>query len=155
MWDNLRNISLKTQLILVFLATFVVMTLYESLKHLISQYTTISGSSAITIILTFFLVLVIGYIPLRALYRQHQEATEEYDRRIAAENQLRQTEEKFQQIFDMVNDGIHIHDLSPDGTPGKFTEVNAVACQMLQYTREELLEKSPLDFATDYHSRPR
>ena len=154
MWDNLRKISLKTQLILVFLATFAVMTLYESLKLLISQYTTISGSSAITIIFTFFLVLVIGYIPLRALYRQHQKATEEYDRRIAAENQLRQSEEKFQQISDMVNDGIHIHELRPDGTSGKFIEVNAVACRMLQYTREELLEKSPLDFMTDYHSRP-
>jgi PAS domain S-box-containing protein len=154
MWYNLRKISLKTQLILVFLATFAVMTLYESLKHVVSHYTTLSQSNAITIIFTFFLVIIIGYIPLRALYRQHQKATEEYDRRVAAENLLQQSEEKFQQIFDKVNDGIQIHELSPDGTPGKFIEVNAVACQMLQYTREELLKKGPLDFTTEYHSRP-
>lgn len=71
-----------------------------------------------------------------------------------AEKALNESEGKFRGIFNTINDGIHIHDIDPDGKPGKFIEVNEVACQMLQYTRKELLEHGPLDFVTGYHSRP-
>ena len=71
-----------------------------------------------------------------------------------AEKTLKESEEKFRGIFDTVNDGIHIHEIEPDGKPGKFIEVNEVACRMLQYTRKELLEHGPLDFVTGYHNRP-
>jgi len=71
-----------------------------------------------------------------------------------AENAIRESEEKFRGIFDHINDGLHIHEVEPDGKPGKFIEVNEIACKMLQYTREEMMEHSPLDFATDYHSKP-
>jgi PAS domain S-box-containing protein len=74
--------------------------------------------------------------------------------RIRAEEALKESEEKFRGIFDMVNDGIHIHEIGPDGMPGKFIEINEVACQMLQYTHEELLGHGPLDFVTAYHNRP-
>ena len=74
--------------------------------------------------------------------------------RTRAEEALRQSEEKFRGIFDTINDGIHIHETGPDGKPGKFIEVNEVACRMLGYTREELLEHGPLDFVTGYHNRP-
>ena len=70
------------------------------------------------------------------------------------ENIIRESEEKFRGIFDNINDGLHIHEIGPDGKPGKFIEVNEVACRMLQYTREEMLKHSPLDFVTDYHSKP-
>ena len=66
----------------------------------------------------------------------------------------RESEEKFRGIFDNINDGVHIHETGPGGKPGKFIEVNKVACLMLQYTREELLEHGPLDFVTGYHNRP-
>ena len=62
-----------------------------------------------------------------------------------AEGLLRESEEKFRGIFDTINDGIHIHEIEPDGKPGKFIEVNEVACRMLQYSREELLEHGPLE----------
>ncbi|MEI6457148.1 MAG: response regulator, partial [bacterium] len=71
-----------------------------------------------------------------------------------AEDALRESEEKFRGIFDTINDGIHIHEIEPDGKPGKFIEVNEVACRMLQYTREELLGFGPLDIVSGYHSRP-
>ncbi|MEI7434910.1 MAG: PAS domain S-box protein [Methanomicrobiales archaeon] len=70
------------------------------------------------------------------------------------EEMLRQNEKQIREIFGWVNDGIQIHDIEPDGKPGKFIEVNEVACRMLQYTREELLEIGPLDISTEYHSRP-
>lgn len=154
MWDNFQKIPFKFQLFLIFLVTFTLMTLYELVNLLLIQNISPWQSPITTIIFTIFLFLIIGYFPIRAAYQQHQESTKEYNRRIAAESQLQQSEKKFQEIFDMVNDGIHIHELSPDGIPGKFIQVNAVACQMVQYTREELLAKSPLDLTTEYHSRP-
>jgi PAS domain S-box-containing protein len=70
------------------------------------------------------------------------------------EEMLRQNEEQFRSIVGLIVDGIHIHEIEPDGSPGKFIEVNEVACRMLQYPREELLQHGPLDFVTGYHSRP-
>ena len=67
---------------------------------------------------------------------------------------LQESETKFRKIFDAANDGIHLHEMRKDGLPGKFVDVNEVACRMLRYSKEELLETSPLDFTTDYHSRP-
>jgi PAS domain S-box-containing protein len=64
------------------------------------------------------------------------------------------SEEKFREIFDKINDAIHIHEIRDDGSPGRFIEVNEVACQRLQYTKEELLCLTPLDLTTDYHSHP-
>ena len=75
---------------------------------------------------------------------------EDITTRKLVERALRESEEKFRGIFDMINDGIHIHEIEPDGKPGKFVEVNEVACRMLQYTREELLESGPLDFVSGY-----
>ena len=71
-----------------------------------------------------------------------------------AEQALKESEEKFRGIFDTINDGVQIHEIEPDGKPGKFIELNNVACQMLQYTREELRDLGPLDIVTGYHSRP-
>ena len=71
-----------------------------------------------------------------------------------AEEALKESEEKFRGIFDSVNDGIQIHEINQDWTPGKFIEVNEVACRMLQYTHDELLRHSPLDFVTGFHNRP-
>ncbi len=70
------------------------------------------------------------------------------------ETALSEGEEKFREIFDKINDAIHIHEILKDGSPGRFVEVNEVACRMLQYTKEELLHQTPLDLTTDYHSRP-
>ena len=81
-------------------------------------------------------------------------AFEDVTDRKRVEEALRESEEKFRGIFDMINDGIQIHEIQADGKPGKFIEVNEVACRMLQYTREELLGRGPLDFVTGYHSRP-
>ncbi|MGD1005442.1 MAG: PAS domain S-box protein [Methanoregulaceae archaeon] len=67
---------------------------------------------------------------------------------------LQESERKFREIFNWINDAIHLHEIGKDGRPGKFIDVNDVACRMLQYSREEMLEHAPLDFTTEYHSRP-
>jgi len=70
------------------------------------------------------------------------------------EEALRESEKKFREIFNKANDAIHLHEVGEDGRPGTFIDVNDIACRMLQYSREEMLQRSPLDFATEYHSRP-
>jgi PAS domain S-box-containing protein len=71
-----------------------------------------------------------------------------------AEEALAESEQKFRDIFNNTTDAIHIHEINPDSTPGRFTDVNEVACLMLGYTREELLAKTPLEITTDYHDPP-
>ena len=73
---------------------------------------------------------------------------------LTAHTNLKNSKDEFRAIFDLVNDGIHIHEIEPDGTPGKFIKVNKVACLMLQYTYDELLEHEPLDFVSGNHNRP-
>ena len=70
------------------------------------------------------------------------------------EEALRESEQRFHEIFNNVNDAIELHEVRSDGLPGNYLEVNDVSCRMLQYSREELLGHSPLDFTTDYYNRP-
>jgi PAS domain S-box-containing protein len=72
-----------------------------------------------------------------------------------AEEALRESEEKFRDIFNNTTDAIHLHEILPDGTPGRFTDVNEVACRMLGYTREEMMGKSPQEITTHVHNPPR
>jgi len=57
-----------------------------------------------------------------------------------AEKSLRESEEKFRNLFDNSSDAIMIHDMR-----GRFLEVNNMACERLGYSREELLGMSPMD----------
>jgi PAS domain S-box-containing protein len=67
-----------------------------------------------------------------------------------AEMALRESEQKFREIFNNINDGIELHEMTEDGLPGNYLEVNDVICRMLGCPREELLQHSPLDFAIEY-----
>ena len=58
---------------------------------------------------------------------------------------LQEGEKRFRELFNNVNDAIFLHNLNKDGTPGRFIEVNDIACKRLGYTREELLKMSPKD----------
>lgn len=58
---------------------------------------------------------------------------------------MQESEEKFREVFNNANDAIFLHPITPDGSPGMFTEVNDVACERLGYTREELLQMGPWD----------
>ena len=70
------------------------------------------------------------------------------------ESLVRESEKKFREIFNSANDAIHLNELREDGRPGQFFDVNEVACRTVQYSREELLQMSPIDLTTDTYSRP-
>jgi len=112
---------------------------YFALMALFSQDSVVLEGALIRVLIFILVAAVTTYLSLI---------------RIRAEDALKESEEKFRGIFDTINDGIHIHEIEPDGRPGKFVEVNEIACRKLQYTHEELMEHSPLDLVTGYHSRP-
>ncbi len=67
---------------------------------------------------------------------------------------LRQSEEQYRLLFNAGNDALFVHGFRPDGLPDRFTQVNDIACQLLGYTREELLAKVPADLnAPDWAGR--
>ncbi|MEI6292706.1 MAG: PAS domain S-box protein [Methanomicrobiales archaeon] len=69
----------------------------------------------------------------------------------AVQEALRESDDLFRGLFDNANDAIFLHDLLPDGKPGRYTKVNNIACQRLGYTRDELLGMSPYEIVSQEH----
>jgi PAS domain S-box-containing protein len=55
------------------------------------------------------------------------------------EYELRESEQRYRALFNNLSDAVFVYNESPNGTPGRFIEVNDIACQRLEYSREELL----------------
>jgi two-component system, sensor histidine kinase and response regulator len=65
-------------------------------------------------------------------------------KRKQAEEALRESQGQFQDLFEQAVDSLFIHDSS-----GRIIDCNAEACRSLGYSREELLQLSVEDFATN------
>ncbi|MCL5962336.1 MAG: PAS domain S-box protein [Chloroflexi bacterium] len=76
---------------------------------------------------------------------------EDITARKLTEEALRESEERYRQLFENANDAILVHGLEPNGMPSKFIEVNDVACRRLGYSRDELLAMSPADIDAEEH----
>ncbi len=91
-------------------------------------------------------ILLLNIVPLKIgdstlLYGIGQDITE----RKYMEYALRESEEKFRELFNSAGDAIFLY--RPEGldSEGNILEVNDRACSLLWYTREELLRMSPGD----------
>lgn len=60
-------------------------------------------------------------------------------------NMLKESEEKYRALFSNIRDAVFLSPLLKDGTIGKFSVVNDVACKRLGYTMKELLSMSIYD----------
>lgn len=58
---------------------------------------------------------------------------------------LKENEEKFRELFNNANDMISLNEMKENGLPGKFIEVNEVGALRLGYSKDELLNMSPVD----------
>ena len=70
-------------------------------------------------------------------------------KQVTAETALQDSEQKFRTLFHNANDVICLYRLDERGMPGHFMEVNYVASQKLGYSRDELLEMTPLHLVRD------
>ena len=61
---------------------------------------------------------------------------------------LRESEARYRVLFESINDTVFVHCVEEAGVPGRFSQVNDVACKRLGYTREELLALTPRDITT-------
>ncbi len=68
--------------------------------------------------------------------------TVEISKRKAIETALQQKEAQYRSIFESINDGIFIHDLST----GQTLSVNPAVCQMHGYSYEEFVQLSPSEY---------
>ena len=69
-----------------------------------------------------------------------QKLCHETEVRLTVEQQLKESRERYCQLFNCAADSIFVHEFAEDGKPSPFTEVNDAACSILGYTREELLK---------------
>jgi two-component system cell cycle sensor histidine kinase/response regulator CckA len=61
------------------------------------------------------------------------------------EESLAKSEDRYRLLFNNISDAVFVHEFTADELPGRFIEVNDVACKYLGYTRDELLQMSPID----------
>ncbi|WP_321504706.1 PAS domain S-box protein [uncultured Methanoregula sp.] len=78
----------------------------------------------------------------RAMYVDLTNKIEQIVNRRRVESALRESEELFRTLFNNANDSIFVHEMSPEGFPGRYIMANDIACTHLGYTREELLRMS-------------
>ncbi len=78
--------------------------------------------------------------------RLYEQAELEIAERHRAEQALRKSEERFRTVVGTINEGLMIMDEA-----GHFTYVNQRACEMLGYTRDELLGTHHLDVVAEEH----
>jgi len=65
-----------------------------------------------------------------------------------AEEKMKASQQRYRMLFNSDNDTVFVHRPGKDGRPGRFIDVNDFACESLGYTREELLQLSPLDIVS-------
>ncbi len=64
------------------------------------------------------------------------------------QDELKESEEKFRQIVQNVDEAIFMSPLTSDNMMGEFIEVNHIACEWTGFSREELLQMTPVDLQT-------
>jgi len=95
--------------------------------------------------------IIYVYQVLKAVYSSSGEIngfiniTLDITERIRTESQLMESENRYRALFNSSSDAIFVHQADSGQKPNSFIEVNNSACDMLGYSRDELLEMSPLE----------
>jgi PAS domain S-box-containing protein len=99
-----------------------------------------------------FALLLIGLTGVTILQLQRSKDAEHFKRLYRAEEERAAMAEKaahigarYRRLFENGVDAIFVNEILPEGMPGKFLDVNDVACSKLGYRREELLQMTVED----------
>ena len=60
----------------------------------------------------------------------------------------------YESLFNSIENMVFVYEVDSDRMPGRIMEVNAMACHILGYTRDELLAMSPLDIQAEQDAVP-
>ena len=82
------------------------------------------------------------------LERRIQQLERAESERQQVTKELIESEKKYRQFFETTNDAVFVHLIEEDGLPGRFIEANDIACSRLGYTKEELLQLTPLEIGS-------
>ncbi len=69
------------------------------------------------------------------------------------EQKLRTSEARYRTLFNNLSDAVFVYELLPDMHPGNLSEINRAACDLLQYSRAELLGMNYNELLADDASR--
>ncbi|OFY75881.1 MAG: hypothetical protein A2265_00185 [Bacteroidetes bacterium RIFOXYA12_FULL_33_9] len=104
---------------------------------------TIIGASAIAMLVVLILSFFLYYLTTERIYRFLRELEISNKKLSKAKEALKQSEERFQKLFDSTGDDIFVTDENES-----IIEINQATCNSLGYTREELLKLKMSDIKT-------
>jgi len=107
----------------------------------------------VTALVTFICALIATYFILRKRDLAHAAELASKNSQLARlresedklEENLRLETDRYQILFNNTKDIVFIYGITSEGLPDRFLEVNEVACQELEYSREELMGLTPID----------
>ncbi len=101
-------------------------------------------SSSITALVAIILLLSILYfLTADKIYRYFIQLDQSNKNLISAKEALKQSEDRFQKLFNSTGDDIFVTDINEN-----IVEVNQASCNTLGYTRDELLKLKMIDLKT-------
>ncbi len=90
---------------------------------------------------------------IEARNKEFQQQNEELNQTnlelIEAKEKAEESEEAYRMLFENINDAIFVIELTENGKPDKFIQVNDNACKRLGYTKEEFFSLTPYDINSE------
>ncbi len=102
------------------------------------------GTAGLVTVLLVMLFLLISFSKKEIMTRNLKLRKENDDHK-QTEKKLMESEARYRMLIENANDAIFYFGFREDGQPGRFLDVNAVACKMYGYERKEFLEISPAE----------
>lgn len=131
-WLTMKSLTIK--ILKIILMVFFLLDLFSE------YFFSIIGLNNLTLISLlddgFSIIIFLSVILIISIQYKLIKITEENER-------------KFRRLFESANDAIYLFELTAEGMPGKFVEVNKIACERFGYSRDELLIMSPVDITSD------
>lgn len=106
-------------------------------------FNAVVGAAAVAVIAAILLIVMVYYFTSKKLFSYLDKIQQTNRRIITISEALKESEERFQKLFDSTGDDIFVTDINEN-----IVEINDAACKTLGYTREELLKMKITEIKT-------